>query len=162
MPSRSSSMGDNGDQAVAQSQGNHGRMNAKTTKVNAEQLRRRKEFERLKRTLRPSTFPSLPAMSLGSVADAPTPPSGPKEREEPRNPDPPSATPPRPDPPKVQPQSPAPAHHGVAFAVREPMTCEICQQKVTKWLSYKPEAKTCVCWDCGVQRQERMMRGEKA
>jgi len=65
--------------------------------------------------------------------------------------------------PPSDPPRPAsvPANHGVAFAVREPMMCEICQKPTTKWLSYKPEAKTCICWDCGIERQNRMMRGSK-
>ena len=55
---------------------------------------------------------------------------------------------------------PAPVNHGVAFSVREPMTCESCRKQVTKWLSYRPDDKLCVCWDCGVERQERIMKGE--
>ena len=41
------------------------------------------------------------------------------------------------------------------------MTCESCGKKVTKWLSYRPDDKLCICWDCGVERQERIMKGEK-
>jgi hypothetical protein len=40
------------------------------------------------------------------------------------------------------------------------MTCETCQKKVTKWLSYRPDDNTCICWDCGTERLERIMRGE--
>jgi hypothetical protein len=41
------------------------------------------------------------------------------------------------------------------------MTCEICQLEVTKWLSYKPDDKTCICEPCGMKRLDRIMRGEK-
>jgi hypothetical protein len=123
-------------------------MSAKATQVSAEQLKRRQAFMRLRRSIQhPSPLSPAPPPSPApaAVVDAPEPLK-----------------------PQAPPTSPAPQrtitpppHHGVAFSVREPMTCEICQQKVTKWLSYRPEAKTCVCWNCGMERQKRIMQGER-
>lgn len=105
-------------------------MSGETAKISDEQ-RRREAFLRLKRDLQTANAPA--PSKPQTVQTAPPPPIPPRQ---------------------------APAHHGVAFSVREPMICEVCQQQVTKWLSYKPDTKTCICWDCGIKRQERMMRGE--
>ena len=115
-------------------------MSAKATKVSADQAERRKAFEKLKRSIR-HTAPPVVAHDTPQPAAPETPP--------------PPAAPPAPK------QTAAPANHGLAFAAREPMMCEVCQQPKTKWLSYKPVAKTCICWDCGLEWQERIMRGEK-
>jgi len=129
-------------------------MSAKAAKGSPEQLKHRQAFDRLKLSLRHST----PTPARATDVAAPKASEAPEfaeshETMEPQAPTRPTRPlPSPPDPLKSQsPSSPQtsppanPANHGVAFAVREPMMCEICQKPTTKWLSYKPEAKTCIC-----------------
>lgn len=147
---------------------------AKVSGGQSEQLKRRQAFQRLQRGLQYSTLMSGAASTAASpspssvadaedpvVAYAPDPQWPPVDAT-----DTTEATQAPPSTSSSPPASPplprtAPASHGVAFSLREPMTCEICRKKVTKWLSYRPDDKLCICWDCGVERQERIMRGEK-
>lgn len=98
---------------------------------------KRKAFLRLKRDLH------YAALSRAQAPDA--------VREPPPGPAAPADT-------AAPPHSP-PASHGTAFAVRDPMRCEACGRMVTKWLSYRPDDKTCVCWDCGIARQQALIDG---
>jgi hypothetical protein len=148
-------------------------MSGKAAK-NGGELKRRQAFKRLQQNLQYATLSALTSPVSSSptqhnsatvdaeeplISDPPDPTWPPTDMTDAKE-EPPTSTSMAPPPPPAQPR-PAPANHGVAFSLREPMTCEICQTKVTKWLSYRPDDNVCICWDCGTERLERIMRGEK-
>jgi hypothetical protein len=121
-------------------------MSGKAAK-NSGELKRRQAFKRLQQNLQYATLsahtsqasPSLTQQSPATVdaeepliSDPPDPTWPPTDMTDATE-VPPTSTSMAPPPQPAQPR-PAPANHGVAFSLREPMTCEICQKKVTKWL----------------------------
>jgi hypothetical protein len=166
-------------------------MSGKTAKHSGEQLKRRQAFQRLKQDLQFASFVSQTAQAHETPPPYPSPaavaaqeplmaetssqPSAPDFHDESWPPvdateameatgatEPAEARPTElPAPTSAPAPTPAPANHGVAFSLREPMTCELCRQKVTKWLSYKPDEGTCLCWDCGLAKMDRIMKGQK-